>query len=90
LIPAFSAGISWYSITSLSKCGYDGQPSSSNTVVYPITVIMLISLLSGIVEGNSSNTNKYQNYTNPQGRRSAMVGAAGAHLFKLWEAWLPN
>jgi hypothetical protein len=85
LIPAFSAGISWCGMASLSKCGYDGQPSSANTVVYPITVIMLISLLSGIVEGNSSNSNKCQNYTNPQGRRSAMVGAAGAHLFRLWD-----
>jgi hypothetical protein len=39
----------------------------------------------GIVEDNSSNRNKYQNCTNPQGTRSAMVGPAGAYLFKLWE-----
>jgi hypothetical protein len=39
----------------------------------------------GIVEDNSSNSNKYQNCTNPQGTRSAMVGLAGAYLFKLWE-----
>ena len=39
----------------------------------------------GIVEDNSSNSNKYQNCTNPQGTRFAMVGPAGAHLFKLWE-----
>ncbi|MGA9170344.1 MAG: hypothetical protein WBZ20_09385 [Nitrososphaeraceae archaeon] len=47
---------------------------------------MLISLLFGIVEDNSSNSNKYQNYTNSQVIRSAMVGAAGAHLFNLWES----
>jgi hypothetical protein len=39
----------------------------------------------GIVEDNSSNSNKYQNCTNPQGTRSAMVGPTGAYLFKLWE-----
>jgi hypothetical protein len=46
---------------------------------------MLISLLFGMVEDYSSNSNKYQNYTHLQGRRPAMIGAAGAHLFKLWE-----
>ena len=43
----------------------------------------------GIVEDNSSNRNKYQNCTNPQGTRSAMVGPAGAYL-SYGKARLPN
>jgi hypothetical protein len=44
----------------------------------------------GIVEDNSSNSNKYQNCINPKGIRSTMVGPAGAHLFKLWEGLAPE